>query len=154
MNNMNSNYTREIVVSSTPAAAYKALTTGFDKWWTTGTNQITETGDKITFKFGPSYWVMRAIKLVSESMVELECIEAHHLHDGLPSSILNEWKGSKLKWEIQKRKEKTKIVLVNEGLVPSLECYEVCEQGWDYFFVISLQLYLDTGEGSPFENKP
>lgn len=147
---MNTNYTREIVVSSTPISAYDALTTGFGKWWTTDCNLVSETGDKITFKFGTSYWVMRAISLIPEKLVELKCIEAHHVHDGLPSSILNEWKGSKLRWEIQKQGEKTKITLVHVGLEPSLECYEVCEQGWDYFFVNSLKQYLDTGEGSPF----
>ena len=150
---MNTDYTREIVVLSTPIKAYKALTAGFNKWWTTDCNAVSKIGDKIIFKFGPSYWVMQANKLVPEELVELECIEAHHLHDGLPSSILNEWKGSKLIWEIHKQEDKTKIVLTHEGLVPSLECYEVCEQGWDYFFVISLKQYLDTGEGSPFENE-
>lgn len=150
---MNTNYTREIVVTNTPIEAYKALTTGFDKWWTTDCNQVSKAGGKITFKFGSSYWVMQANNLVPEKLVELECIEAHHIHDGLSSSILNEWNGSKLIWEIQKQEEKTKIVLTHEGPLPSLECYKVCEQGWDYFFVNSLKQYLDTGEGSPFDNK-
>jgi hypothetical protein len=150
---MTTSYTREIIVSSTPGAVYKALTTGFDKWWTTSCNSISKTGDKITFRFGPTYWVMRASNLVPDTFIELECIEAHHVHDGLPSSILDEWEGTKLKWEIQKQEEKTKIVLVHEGLRPSLECFEVCEQGWDYFFVNSLKQYLDTGKGLPFENE-
>ena len=149
---MSTNYTREIVVSSTPAEAYKALTTGFNKWWTTDCNPVTNAGEKITFKFGPSYWVMRANNLVPNELVEYECIEAHHVHDGLPSSILDEWKKSILKWAIQKQEEKTNIIFTHEGLVPSLECYEVCEQGWDYFFVNSLKQYLDSGEGTPFEN--
>ena len=96
---------------------------------------------------------MRASKLVPDKSVELECIESHHVHDGLPSSILNEWDGSRLKWDIQKQESKTKIKFTHEGLLPSLECYEVCKQGWDYFFVNSLKHYLDTGEGFPFENK-
>ena len=149
---MDANYTREIIVSNTPSAAYQALTTTFDKWWTTSCNPISETGDKITFRFGSTYWVMRANTLVPDNSVELECIEAHHVHEGLSSSILDEWQGTKLKWKIQKLGEKTKIVLVHEGLVPSLNCYEVCEQGWDYFFVNSLNQYLDTGKGLPFES--
>lgn len=151
--NITSSYTREILVSSTPDAVYKALTTGFDKWWTTDCNPIFNTGDKITFRFGPTYWVMRASNLVPDKYVELECIEAHHVHDGLSSSILNEWEGTKLTWEIQKQGEKTKIIMVHEGLMPSQECFKVCEQGWDYFFVTSLKQYLDTGVGSPFEYK-
>ena len=150
---MNTSYTREIVVSSTPDEAYKALTIGFNEWWTTDCNSVADIEDKITFKFGPSYWVMRASNLVPGKLVELECIDADHVHDGMPSSILNEWKGSKLKWNIQKQELETKITFVHDGLAPSLECYEVCEQGWDYFFVNSLKQYLDTGEGSPFENE-
>lgn len=149
---MSLDYTREIIVSTVPGAAYRALTTGFDKWWTTSCNPISEAGDRITFRFGSTCWVMRANSLVPDNFVELECVEAHHMHKGLSSSILNEWEGTKLRWQIQKQGEKTKIVFVHEGLIPSLDCYEVCEQGWDYYFVNSLQQYLDTGEGSPFEN--
>ena len=147
---MNANYTREIIVSSTPDEAYRALTSGFDKWWTTDCNAISNVGDDITFRFGPTFWVMRVNNLVPDSTVELECIEAHHVHEGLPSSIINEWEGTKLKWKILAQGDKTKITLVHEGLAPSLDCYDICQQGWDYFFVSSLKEYLDTGEGSPY----
>ena len=150
---MAKSYTREIIVSNTPSAVYQALTTDFNKWWTTDCNSISETGKIITFRFGPTYWVMRANKLIPDNIVELECIEAHHILEGLPSSIIDEWEFTKLKWQIHKQNEKTKIVLVHEGLIPSLECYNVCEQGWDYYFVKSLKQYLDSGEGFPFENE-
>ena len=150
---MDTSYSRTIIVSSTPGAAYQALTSGIEKWWTTSCNPIFSTGDKITFRFGPTYWVMRANNLVPDNHIELECIEAHHVHEGSPSSIINEWEGTKLKWEILEQGDKTKITLVHEGLVPSLDCYDICEQGWDYFFVNSLKEYLDTGKGSPFENE-
>lgn len=149
---MNTDYTREIAVSCSPAEVYKALTADFNKWWTTECNSISNIGDKITFKFGSSYWVMSANNLVAEKLVVLECIEANHIHDGLPSSILKEWIGTKLKWEIQNQGKKSKIVFNHDGLVPSLECYEVCKQGWEYFFVTSLKQYLDTGKGAPFDN--
>jgi len=147
---MNTNYTHEIAVSSTPSETYQALTTGFDKWWTTSCNAIYEIGEKITFRFGASYWVMQVTKLIPNRLVEFACIEAHHEHDGLPSSIINEWQGTKLQWEINMQDDKTNIVFVHEGLVPSLDCFEVCEKGWDYYFANSLKQYLETGVGSPF----
>ena len=150
---MSTDYHREITVSNTPAAAYQALTTGFDKWWTTRCNQIAVVGDKVTFRFGPTYWTMRVNDLVPDQYIELECVEAHHVHEGLPSSIQNEWQGTKLKWQIYQKEDKTRIMLVHEGLVPSLNCYEICEQGWDYFFMNSLKAYLDTGKGTPFETE-
>ncbi len=91
--------------------------------------------------------------LVPNKSVELECVEANHIHSGLSSSILEEWKGTILRWEIDKLNEDTKIVFIHEGLAPSLDCYEVCEQGWSYFFAKSLKQYLDTGEGFPFESE-
>lgn len=143
-------YTRDIVVSGSPGAAYKALTSEFYKWWTLDADSISAVGDTITFKFDATYWAMRANTL-SPNYIELECIDAHHIHKGLPSSILKEWEGTKLKWEIQELDGSTKISLTHEGLIPSLDCFEICTEGWDYFFVNSLKSYLDEGEGSPYK---
>jgi len=142
-------YTREIIVSNTPSAAYRALTSEFNKWWTDSSDPVTAEGDTVMFRFDPTYWTMRATKLMPDINVELECIEAHHIHEGLPASIRKEWEGTKLKWNIQQQEDNTKISFVHEGLVPSLDCYEICEMGWDHFFVNSLKNYLDGGEGDP-----
>ncbi len=143
-------YTREIIVSNTPGAAYRALTSEFDKWWTPGSGSLAAIDDTVTIKFEPTHWTLRATKLVPDVYVELECVDAHHIHEGLPESILKEWQGTKLKWQIQQQGEKTKIILVHKGLIPSLGCYDVCEAGWDHFFVNSLKAYLDAGEGNPY----
>ena len=90
---------------------------------------------------------MRVIKLVPNKRVELECIEAHHVHEGLSESIREEWMGTKLKWTIEGKGDQTRISFMHEGLVPTLNCYEICEAGWDHFFVNSLKSYLDKGEG-------
>ena len=142
-------YTREIIVSNTPDAAYRALTSEFAKWWTECSGSIIAVGDEVTFRFDPTYWTMRAIRLVPNKSIELECVEAHHVHEGLPDSIRKEWEGTKLKWNIQQQRDNTKISFVHEGLVPSLDCYAICEMGWDHFFVNSLKKYLDSGKGSP-----
>ena len=145
-------YRREIVVSSTPSTAYQALTADIKKWWTDDCDHISKTGDTTTFRFGPTYWVMRAVSAVPDERVSLKCIDAHHVHEGLPSSILDEWRGTTLTWQIYRQGAKTRIVFEHEGLDPSLNCYEVCEQGWDYYFLKSLKHYLDTGVGSPYQN--
>jgi hypothetical protein len=146
------NYSRDIVVSSTPEAAYRALTSEYHKWWTLAADAVTAVGDTIKFQFDATYWVMR-VNLLSPKYIELECVEAHHIHDGLPASILQEWEGSKLIWKIQVLDGMTKISLTHDGLIPSLDCFEVCKDGWDYFFVTSLKNYLNEGEGTPFKGK-
>ena len=147
---MTKSYHSKIIVSNSSSAAYEALTTGFGEWWTTSFDPIRNIGDKVTFRFGPTYWVMQVTQLIPGQLIELECIQAHHIHEGLPSSIQNEWKGTSLNWEIHEQGPNTKITFTHNGLDPSMNCFEVCEQGWNFFFNQSLKQYLDTGKGSPF----
>ncbi len=136
-------YRREITVSSTPADAYRALTFDFDKWWTPGSIPVSRVGDVVTFRFGETFWRMRVVDLDPERYVELECVEAHHVDDRSPESIRREWEGTRLKWTIEQTDAKVKITFVHEGLVPSLDCYEICELGWDHYFVKGLKHYLE-----------
>lgn len=145
------NFEREILVSASPQAAYSALTTDFDKWWATFKGDASKIGNRITFQFAPdpTFWTMQITKLVPNQMVELECIEANHIIEGLSESIKEEWLGTKLKWEIKPNQEGVEVSFVHEGLTPTLECYEICETGWENFFVNSLQDYLNGKGGSP-----
>ncbi|MES9851030.1 MAG: hypothetical protein ABW170_04275 [Candidatus Thiodiazotropha sp. L084R] len=95
---------------------------------------------------------MRVEQLKVDRLVELVCVDAHHEHEGLPSTIQKEWLGTKLKWVIRNLDGVTQIDFVHEGLVKELECYDICKQGWDYYFLSSLKQYLDTGTGTPYTN--
>lgn len=147
----NSNYTRTISVRATPEAAYAALTTGFAHWWTVPDKTIQRVGDQAKFMFPPgkSYWTLEAVRLKPGAHVETVCVDAHHLHDGLPPEVEKEWLDTRINWSIEGKDGYTDITVEHEGLVPSLNCYEVCEAGWDFFFVSSLKAYLDTGVGTP-----
>jgi len=147
----NKSYAREMTVSASPSAAYRALTEGIDQWWTTTSNPITSAGDAVAFSFKPTFWKMRVRQMVPEKLIELVCIEAHHVHAGLPASIREEWLGTVLRWRIEPQAGGTRIVFEHEGLVPALNCYDICEAGWDHFFLNSLKSYLDTGKGIPGE---
>ena len=92
---------------------------------------------------------MRVNKLIPDQLIELQCIEANHIHPGSTASIREEWLGSKLKWRIIPDSQGTKILFVHEGLLPNLECYKICEAGWDFYFLTSLRNYLDCGIGQP-----
>ncbi|NNE48123.1 MAG: hypothetical protein HKN37_15840 [Rhodothermales bacterium] len=137
-------YTREIVISNTASAAFRALTAEFGEWWTPISSPITKVGELVTFTFDATHWTMRVLKLVAAECVELQCIDAHHVHEGLPNSILKEWQGTVLSWSIRAENGRTRIGFVHKGLAPSLDCYEVCERGWDHYFVNCLKVYLDS----------
>ncbi len=144
-------YQRSISVDATPEAAYRALTSEYSHWWTAVNNEFNRIGDRVTFTFPPnvSYWTFAARKLEPNAVVELECVEAFHKIAAKPQASETEWLGSKALWEIKPQFGRTVISFKHEGLTPSLDCYEVCEAGWNMFFVDSLKKYLDTGTGNP-----
>lgn len=147
------NYRRTISVDATAAEAYLALTTGYEQWWTRSDNVFNKIGDRIKFTFPPnvSCWTFEATKLEPNRTVELKCVEAYHKITDKPEAPETEWLGSRARWRIELRGEQTDIHFIHDGLIPDLDCYEVCEAGWNLFFVDSLKTYLDTGVGKPHQ---
>ncbi len=145
-------YKRTISVAATAAEAYRALTTGYEHWWTNCDSDFNRVGDRIKFTFPPhvSYWTFEAKKLEPDRSVELECVEACHKFTDKPDAPETEWLGSRAQWRIEPQDDQTNIHFVHDGLTPDLDCYEVCEKGWNLFFVDSLKAYLDSGVGKPF----
>ena len=145
------NYRRTISVSATPEQSYVALTTGYARWWTPTEDVFAAIGDRIKFTFPPSvsYWTLEATRLVPNRSVELVCVEALHKILDKPQAPETEWLGSRLVFNIESRDEQTLVHFDHEGLTPKLDCFEVCEAGWNQFFASSLKSYLDTGVGKP-----
>ena len=121
----------------------------------TGGKNFNKVGDQIRFTFPPlvSYWTFEVKNLDPSNLVELECVDAYHEINALPDAPKQEWLGSHLRWRIQSDGNQTSIDFTHDGLTPALQCYEVCETGWDMFFVDSLKAYLDTGVGAPFNER-
>ncbi|MBV1909776.1 MAG: SRPBCC domain-containing protein [Kangiellaceae bacterium] len=145
------NYKRSISVSNNSNNTYQALTHGIEHWWTKPDSAIKKVGDKAKFCFPPgrSYWTFEAEELLQDKKVVLKCVDAYHLHQGQPSAIETEWLDSRLIWKLTEVEGQTTVEFEHEGLTQSLYCYDICEDGWDHFFVLSLQQYLDTGKGMP-----
>lgn len=145
-------YQKSITVNATAADVYQALTTGYDHWWTsTQGKKFQKAGDSIKFTFPPniSDWTLQATSLIPDKQVILECIEANHIILDKPGSSKEEWLGTTMAWDITANGDTTIIDFTHNGLVPQLDCYEVCSAGWDHFFMDSLQAYLNTGKGKP-----
>ncbi|MEP2990049.1 MAG: SRPBCC domain-containing protein [Parasphingorhabdus sp.] len=145
------NYKRTISVKADPQKAFWALTEGMHEWWTTPDRPMLKLGDrsKFTFPPGKGYWTFEATVLEAKKRVEMVCVDALHLHEGMPKEIETEWLDTRVRWNIVWNGKTTDITVEHYGLVPTLHCYEICEAGWNLFFVGSLQAFLDTGTGKP-----
>lgn len=147
----NEDYQRTLDVTAPPEKAYAAVTSGFGNWWTDPCASLSKEGDVATFQFPPkqSSWTFRPKTLEPNTLVEHECVGANHMHDGLPESIRTEWLGTVMRFEIFPNGTGSLIVFTHRGLQPNLDCFEICEAGWDFFFMDSLKSYLNTGVGKP-----
>ncbi len=150
---MKSDYQQTIVTTASAAKAYWALSAGMHTWWTKPDAPMKAVGDRSKFTFPPnkSYWTFEATELIPDKRVVMVCVDALHIHEGQPETIKTEWLNTQASWDIRTLENKTEITFVHRGLVPQLHCYEVCQAGWDYFFLTSLQAFLDTGVGRPHQ---
>jgi uncharacterized protein YndB with AHSA1/START domain len=142
-------YTTEIQISTKPDSVYKALTVDIDKWWTELSNKASHVGDQLVVHFEDNTkWVMIISKSIHNQSLVWKVVKANH--DIADLTKKDEWKGTTIKWVIVENEAGSRLTLTHQGLVPKLECFEICEAGWGYFLG-SLKDYLETGKGYPYK---
>ena len=144
-------YSTEILISAKPESVFNAITKDIDKWWTELSNLAIQVGDQLIVRFEKTTsWVMTVFEAFPNRCLVWKVAEANHDLEGITKK--DEWKGTTIKWEIVENETGSKVTLTHEGLVPALECYEICEAGWGYFLG-SLKNYLEIGKGYPYKEE-
>ena len=144
------NYQQSLSIKASPAAVYAALTTidGLRAWWTQDCEGGTAIGDTLEFRFSACYKDMRIEELQPDNKVRWLCTRAYIVAESV--SLADEWVGTQVIFHISDAGlGKTQLDLEHIGLLPSLQCYALCQNGWQHFLA-SLQQYLETGTGTPF----
>jgi len=141
-------YKTSIITSKDKEISFYAITTDLDKWWGKVDNSVTKKGDEFSVFFGNTEWRFRITQFVPFEKITWKCMKAIHIHDGL-TGIEKEWLHTELFWEINEINEKTEITMRHKGLIPNLNCYAICQTGWEFFICTSLKNYLETGQGNP-----
>ena len=60
-----------------------------------------------------------------------------------------EWTSTRVVFDILKKGDKTQLVFTHEGLVPGIECYDICTPAWSQYVQHSLFQLITTGTGDP-----
>jgi hypothetical protein len=58
-----------------------------------------------------------------------------------------EWLNTKLIFDFNESNGTTTLTFTHEGLTPDIECYKLCEPGWNHWITRSLFSYFTTGKG-------
>lgn len=146
-----SHYRRQMLLAATPDAVYQALTTphGLRHWWTPTCEVAGEVGGRSVFRFDGTHKAMRIERLVPGREVAWECVQAHIDASGVQHK--DEWVGTRMVFTLspQQGGSHTQLDFEHIGLTPALDCFEVCNSGWNQF-LDSLQGWVETGKGQPF----
>ena len=150
---MESNYTKLIEINNPSTEVFMALTEQIQDWWSKNyEGSASKVNDQFTVRFGNTFKTMRIESIEPNKEVVWRCIDQHlEMPEGMEQlNNKREWVGNKLIWSIESRNLGTDLKLIHEGLTPEVECWGVCEQGWDQSLQ-SLKSLLSSGKGSPFE---
>lgn len=141
-----SDFTTTLLVDQTPQDAFHAVN-NVRGWWS---EEIEGSTDKLNDQFKYQYegthrCQMRLIEVIPDKKVVWLVLE-NYFNFTLDK---NEWTGTKIIFEIDKKDGKTEIRFTHQGLTPEYECFDVCSNAWTHYIQQSLGGLITTGKGQP-----
>jgi len=138
-------YNIHIGANVTDKEAFDAISS-VSEWWATDlTGSSLKYGDVFTVRFGETSVTFKIVEVIPNKKIVWLVTDCY-----LPwLKDIKEWKGTRLNWEISAEKGSTLISFTHIGLVPGLECYKDCKEGWNFHIGISLFKLLTEQKGIP-----
>ncbi len=145
-------YEIQIAFKSPPSDIYRAIATedGVRGWLTTDCEIGDSEGATAIFRFGKTRNVIRVDKLDADREIRWTVVE-QYLH--APGEVLktDEWEGTVITFHLYPTDDGgTRLEFRHQGLTPELECYDLCNIGWDRFLKSSLPGFVDEGKCGPW----
>ena len=143
---MTRDFTTKLLVDQTPTEVFNAVA-NVRGWWSErleGNSQ--KLNDEFEYRYEDiHYSKQKLVEVIPDKKVVWLVTEANmsFLKDK------DEWKGTRVVFDITRKDNKTQLVFTHEGLVPTVECYSACEPAWTQYVQHSLFNLITTGEGDP-----
>jgi len=141
----NKNFHRTITVNATATEAMKKISQ-LNRWWIKGfSGSAGKFNDTFTVPFGEPSFV---------TFVVSECVPGEKLVWKVTDCYLpwfndkKEWNNTEVVFQLSQHNGKTQIDFTHVGLVPEIECYGVCEKGWNGH-LNTLVKFINEGIGLP-----
>ena len=134
-----------ITANTTAAEAMEAICHVYD-WWTKDfTGSAEKLNDEFTIRFGETFVNLKITELIPDTKVVWTVTDSylHWLNDK------TEWKDTKIIFEIAAENNQTTIYFTHQGLLPQVECYDMCVKGWTQYITGSLLKLMKEGVGQP-----
>jgi uncharacterized protein YndB with AHSA1/START domain len=136
-------FTTSFVVPQSPDQVFAAIT-DVRGWW--GQGDATAVGGEFVYRHGDFHRsAQRVMELVPGRRIVWHVVEGHL------SFVQNttEWTDTDIVFDITSRDDGTHVRLTHVGLVPQVECFDTCSNGWAIYINGSLRSLITTGVGRP-----
>jgi hypothetical protein len=143
-------YTVTTSVDQSPAEVFAAIN-NVRGWWNEDVEGITDRlGAQFTYDDGYLRCRFRITDFVPERRVvwHVEQSDTPWVKDK------HEWNDTDVIFEVSRRGKKTVLRFTHRGLVPEVECFNACSDGWNFCIGSSLRSLITTGKGRLGEYDP
>jgi len=141
----NKNFHRIITVNASAEEVMKKISQ-INFWWVKEfSGKAEKLNDKFHVPMGKTFVDFQITELVPNKKVAWKVTDSniYWLKDK------KEWNGTEVVFEISEKGKATQIDFTHIGLVPEVECYDVCEEGWNTHITMSLAKFINEGKGMP-----
>ena len=142
----NQNYTAGFMVNMPAAKVFENIN-NVPKWWTADLKGGSHnTNDEFTVQFADKHLsTQKVIELVPGKKVVWQ------VTDSALSFVRDqqEWNNTTIHFDIEEKNGQSQLKFTHVGLNPTVECFNGCSKGWDYYIKGSLFKLLTEGKGTP-----
>jgi hypothetical protein len=146
MSESSADHSTRITVNRTPAEAFAAILDP-RAWWGKDIEGNTGVlGEDWTYRYKDIHYSKhQTVELAPGRKV------VWHVVDGTLNFVRDksEWTGTDLVFDIAEKDGRTEVRFTHRGLVPTVECFDICSDTWGGLITGSLRNLIETGVGNP-----
>ena len=142
----NKDYNTTIALNATAQQAFNSINNVVQWWSEDFEGQSEKLNDVFTVRFDETFITIKIVELIPEQKIVWHVIDnyKHWLQYNK-----REWLDTTMIWEISAAGSETQISFTHIGLVPGIECYNGCENAWNFYLKESLFKLLTENKGIP-----
>lgn len=141
-----SDFSTSILVSKPPEAAFDAINR-VPAWWSGNVEgSALQLGSEFTYTVpGVHYCRLKVVDSVPGRSIVWLVTES----DLSYTANKSEWTGTRIRFDISRQDDLTRVRFVHEGLVPAFECFGECSKAWTLLVEGQLFRLVSTGLEQP-----